>query len=174
MEHEEKWKTRCHYTPTHEDTAHTSVGCLVSSKNAFFCYVPEDIAALAFPSSLWMESLNVHSFLPSVVHFDFEKTISLTQWILLFSFTPCHSLPSHPLLSLLVLQSSIRQYCASQQKGQWCLWTREEVIIFNRQISPRGWPPAPFLFPSDPFVVLSDAPNLMQAPCRKSDALVKQ
>lgn len=39
-----------------------------------------------------------------------------------------------------------------------------EVIIFNRYISPRGWPPVPFLFLSDPFVVLSDAPNLTQAP----------
>lgn len=61
VEHEEKWKTRCHYTPTHEDTAHSSVGCLVSSKNAFFATSQRTLRHWRFPAPFeW----NLWTFIP--------------------------------------------------------------------------------------------------------------
>lgn len=48
-------------------------------QQCFFSYVLEDIAAPVFPSFLRMESLNVLSFSPSVVHFDFEEKLSVSH-----------------------------------------------------------------------------------------------
>lgn len=111
--------------------------------------------------------ISEHSFLFSFScpFWFWRKTISLTQWIL-FLFL-CS------LLLFIIPSTSIPPRLAVFYPALLCLSTKGPVmpldqgrlvIIFNRYISPRGWPPVPFLFLSDPFVVLSDAPNLTQAP----------
>lgn len=151
-----------------------SVSYLVSSKNAFR-FVPGDIGAPSFPSSLWTPSLSVLPFLPSVVHLDLEKTTSLTQWILLFFFTPCRSLPYPPTLVPSSFCALPRHYCASWQKGPWCLRTREErwsSIIDKSHLRGGQWPH--FFFCRIHLQSFQMLQILCRPPCRYPDVLGKQ
>lgn len=96
MQREETWKTRWHYTQMHEDLWF----CRLSGiKQKCFLLRPCGHHYTGI-SQLPLNTISEHSSIfPSVVHFDLVKTTSLAQWILLFFFTPCHSLPSHLLLS---------------------------------------------------------------------------
>lgn len=108
-----------------------------------FASSPGTPAPRRFPAPFEHPSLSVLPFLPSVVHFDLEKTTSLAQWILLFFFTPCRSLPYPPTLVPSSFCALPRHYCASRQKGPRCLWTREErwsSIIDKSHLRGGQWP----------------------------------
>lgn len=148
-----------------------SVSYLVSSKNAFR-FVPGDIGAPTFPSSLWAAALSV---LPFFCHQLFilisGKLPVLHNGFFYFSLLPAALCRTHPLLS----PPLPRHYCASRQKGPRCLWTREErwsSIIDKSHLGGGQWPHFFFCrihLQSFQMLQISCTP-----PCRYSDDLVKQ
>lgn len=174
VEREEKWKTRCHYTQMHEDTLRWF--CQLSGiKQKCFSLRPRGHRHPNV-SQLPLNAVSEHSsFLPSVVHFDLEKTTSLAQWILLFFFTPCRSLPYPPTLVPSSFCALPCHYCASRQKGPWCLWTREErwsSIIDKSHLRGGQWPH--FFFCRIHLQSFQTLQISCRPPCRYSDDLVKQ
>lgn len=171
VEREEKWKTCCHYTQMHEDTLRWF--CQLSGiKQKCFSLHPRGHRGW---SSLWTPSLSVLPFLPSVVHFELEKTTILAQWILLFFFTPCRSLPYPPTLVPSSFYALPRHYCASRQKGLRCLWTKEEgwsSIINKYHLRGGQWPH--FFFCRIHLQSFQRLQILCRPPCRYSDVLGTQ
>lgn len=84
VEHEEMGKAHCHPRQTHEDTL--CPVCWLSRHQAKIPVLHDAAHFLFF--ILLSNTVSEHpSFFSSVAHFDFEKTIRLTQWSLYF-FTP--------------------------------------------------------------------------------------
>lgn len=109
-----------------------SVSYLVSSKNAFR-FVPGDIGAPSFPSSLWTPSLSVLPFFAiSCSSWSRENYQSYTMDSFIFLYSlPLSAIPTHS-CPLLILRSSPALLCLLTKGPVMPPNQGREVIIYNR------------------------------------------